>query len=176
MTIGAAMANKDIQYGHRVSIADRIRQQSTLQELINKDKVRETQWFRRFAKFDENGKIINIDRCILRAFRDLRKRFRAVARRDAEFVVLSMTCGDAKESADIVNEMVGSFLASHGSTKRAEVTAKLAEFNRRLISVQRELADAEKAMADVRTRYEITDLERPYGRAFQHTITLQLNQ
>ncbi len=176
MTIGAAMASKDIQYGHRVSIADRIRQQRTLQELIDRTEVRETQWFRRFAKFDENGRIINIDRCILKAFKDLKKRFRAFAERDAEFVVLSMTCGDAKESADIVNEMVRLFLALHGSTKRAEVTAKLKELDKRRNSVQIELNSAEDAMGAVRTRYEITDLERPYGRAFQHTITLRLNQ
>ena len=176
MTIGAAMVAKDIQYGHRVLIANLIKRQSTLQELINRNKVRETQWFRRFAKFDENGKIINIDRCILKAFKDLRKRFRAFADRDAEFVVLSMTCGDAKESADIVNEMVTLFLVLQGSKKRAEVADKLKEFKLRQDSVQREFDSAERAMEDVRTRYEITDLERPYGRAFQHTITLRLNQ
>ena len=31
-------------------------------------------------------------------------------------------------------------------------------------------------MEEVRTRYKITDLERPYGRSFQHIITLRLNQ
>jgi len=184
MTIGAAMVAKDIQYGHRLSIANRIKQQSTLQELIDRDKVRETQWFRffdkpwfrRFAKLDPNDKITNVDRCILKAFKDLKKRLRAYAHRDAEFVALSMTCRNAREAADIVNEMATLFLASQGSTKKAEVAAKLTEYNNRLKSVQRELDLAEQAMAEVRTRYEITDLARPYGRAFQHTITLRLNQ
>jgi len=176
MAVGAAMVAKDIQYGHRVSIADRIKQQSKLQELIDRTEVRETQWFRRFAKFDENGKIINIDRCILKAFKDLKKRFRAFASRDADFVVLSMTCGDAKESAEIVNEMMRLFLASQGTRTKGEVTAKLKEFNLRLSGVQRELTSAEQGLDMVRATSEFTDLERIPGRYYQHTVTLQLNQ
>jgi len=51
-TIGTTRVNRDIEYGHRVSIANLIRQQSTLQDLIDRNKVREMQWFRRFARFD----------------------------------------------------------------------------------------------------------------------------
>jgi succinoglycan biosynthesis transport protein ExoP len=175
LTIGETRANKDIEYGHRVSIANLIMQQSTLQELIGRDKIRETQWFRRFAKFDENDKIININRCILKAFKDLKKRFRAYPHRDAEFIVLSMTCGIPEESAEIVNEMVSLFVASQGSTKQKEVTAKLSELENRRTFIEKELALAEQAMQEVRTRFNITDLERTYNR-FQHTITLRLNQ
>lgn len=175
-TIGVIRSNKDIEYGYRVSIANLIRQQSTLQELIGRDKVRDTQWFKRFARYDENERIINIDRCILKAFKDLKKRFSAYPHRDAEFVVLTMTCHDAEEAAVIVNEMATLFIASYGSTKQSEVKDKLIELNKRRISVEGELVAAEKAMADVTERYEITDLERPYGRGFQHTITLRLNQ
>ncbi len=176
LTIGGTRANKDIEYGHRVSIANRIKQQSTLQELIDRNQVRETQWFRRFARFDENGKITNVDRCLLKAFKDLKKRFSAYPDRDAEFIVLSMTCRKAQEAADIVNEMVKSFLASYGSTKQAEVAKKLTELEQRKNFVQGEMVAAEKAMTEVRTRHEITDLERSNYRSFQHTITLRLNQ
>ena len=176
MTIGTTRIAKDLEYGHRVSIANLIKQQSTLQELINRNQVRETQWFRRFARFDENGKITNVDRCILKAFKDLKKRFSAYPHRDAEFIVLSMTCRESEEAADIVNEMVKLFLASYGSAKQAEVTAKMTELEKRKDSVQRELALAEKAMNEVRTDSKITDLERPYGRGYQHIITLRLNQ
>jgi succinoglycan biosynthesis transport protein ExoP len=176
MKIGAASTNRDLEYGYRVSIANLIKQQRTLQELIGRDAVRETKWFRHFAKYDKNGKIINVDRCIHKAFKDLKKRFRAYPHRDAEFVVLSMTCRDAEESAEIVNEMATLFLSTQGSTKQAEVAAKLKELEDRRNSVQQDLTAAEKAMTEVRNRYKITDLERPYGRAFQHVITLRLNQ
>jgi len=176
ITIGTTRVAKDVEYGYRVSITNLIKQQSTLQELIDRNKVRETQWFRRFARFDENGKITNVDDCILKAFKDLKKRFGAYPHRDAEFVGLSMTSRRAQEAADIVNEMATLFLASYGSTKKAEITAKLTELDNRKNFVQGELAAAEKAMDDVRTRHEITDLERSYGRAYQHIITLRLNQ
>jgi len=175
LTIGETRANRDIEYGHRVSISNLIMQQSTLQELIGRDKVRETQWFRRFAKFDENGKIININRCILKAFKDLKKRFRAYPHRDAEFVALSMTSGKAEEAAEIVNEMMKLFIASQGSTKKKEVSEKLAELGKRQISIQQDLAIAEKSLAEVRERFGINDLE-PTAYRYQHTIILKLNQ
>jgi succinoglycan biosynthesis transport protein ExoP len=167
---------KDLEYGYRVTIANLIKQQSTLQELIDRDAIRETQWFRRFARFDEKGSIINIDQCILKAFRDLEKRFHAYPHRDAEFVVLSMTSHKAQEAADIVNEMATLFIASYGGTKKAEVTAKLTELNKRLKSVQYELSLAEESLAKVREDSKITDLERPYGRSYLHIITLRQNQ
>ncbi|MHC4543241.1 MAG: polysaccharide biosynthesis tyrosine autokinase [Planctomycetota bacterium] len=176
MTIGTTRVAKDLEYGHRVSIANLIKQQSTLQDLIKRNKVRETQWFRRFARFDENGRITNVDHCILKAFKDLKKHFGAYPHRDAEFIVLSMACRDAEESADIVNEMATLFLTSYGIKKQAEVTDKLAELYDRRDSVQLELAANEKSMEEVRKRFKIIDIERPRYRAFQHTITLRLNQ
>lgn len=175
MIIGTTRTNKDLEYGYRVSIANLIMQQSTLRELIDRNQVRETQWFRRFARLDENDKIINTDQCILKAFKDLKKRFRAYPHRDAEFVVLSMTSGKPEEAADIVNEMAKLFIASQGSTKKKEVTDKLSELENRRTFIEKELAAAEQAMQEVRTRFKITDLERTYNR-FQHTITLRLNQ
>lgn len=176
MTITTGLPNKDIQYGYRLSIANLIQQQRTLRDLLERDKVRDTKWFSRFANYDENGNIVNKNQCILKAFKDLKKHFGAYAHRDAEFVILTMTCHNAQESADIVNEMATLFLDSQGTTKKAEITAKLTELTDRLNDVQSELNTAEQALADVRTRFDITDLERTTGRFFQHTITLQLNQ
>ncbi len=176
LTIGTTRVNKDVEYGYRVSITNLIKQQSTLQKLIDREKVQKTEWFRRKARYDPNGKITNIDQCILKAFKDLKKRFSAYAHRDAEFVVLTMTCRNPQEAADIVNEMVTLFLSSYGSTKKAEVTAKLTELDKRRISVYNDLTAAEKAMATVATLSKITDLGRNYDRSIPHTITLRLNQ
>jgi len=176
MLIGGGIVPQQIQYGYRLSMANIIKQQSTLRELIDKDKVRETTWFRRFAKYDEQGRIINVNQCILKAFKDLKKHFSAFAHRDAEFVVLSMTCRKDQESADIVNEMATLFLDSQGDTKQGEISAKLTELGRRRDDVRRDLTVAEQALAQVRETSEFTDLERPAGRYFQHTVTLQLNQ
>jgi len=175
MTIGAALVAQNIQYGHRVSMANRIKRQSTLLELIDKPEVRETRWFQRFARFDERGDIINTAQCIGKAFKDLKKNFGAYAHREAEFVVLSMACGDAKEAARIVNQMVTLFLASRKSAETGGVGAKLTEFLKRQEAVQRELRTAEEGLADIRGDTGITDLDRPLGRYYRHTIEIKLD-
>ena len=167
MTIVPAMVAQNIQYGHRVSMANLIRQQSTLLELIEKDEVRETRWFEHFGKIQ--------DVRLLKAFKDLKKNFGVYAHRDADFIVLSMTCGDAEEAALIVNEMVDLFLASRRITETGEVSEKLGKRIEQRNRVKRDLDDAEDGLARVRTDWDLTDLELPRGRSFQHTITLQLN-
>lgn len=171
MRIETPAIDKDIQYSFRRSMVTLVKQQNTLQELIDRDKVRQTKWFRRFAKFNGQGKIINLDQCLIQAFKDLRKHFSAEIRKDSEFVALSMTCGDAQEAAEIVNEMATLFLASYGSTKKVEIAAKLSSLESRRSFVQRELDSIEKALSDVRTQSGFTDLEE---HSYPHPVTARL--
>ena len=163
MTIRAALVGQDIQYGYRLSMANLIKQQSTLQELIQKDKIQETKWFKSFGKIREER--------ITKAFEDLNKRLGARAHRQSEFIVLSMICGNKEEAALIVNEMLDLFLASQGSTKREEVAAKLIGFEDRRNRVEGELVAAERALDEVRARYGFSDLGE---RRFEHTVTKKL--
>ena len=163
-TIGGAQVAKDIQYGSRLSMAAIIKQQSTLENLLKRDKVRETNWFRSFGEIK--------DKRITKAVRDLKKHFGAHAQRDGDYIAVSMTCGDKEEAALIVNEMVTLFLASQGRTKKEDITARLAGLAEQRIRVQRDVDSAERALDDVRKRWKITDLEQRY---FQNTITLRLN-
>jgi len=151
MTIAAAQVAKDIQYGYRLSMANLITQQSTIMDLIARDKIQQTKWFKRFGEIR--------DKRIRKAFKKLRKHFNAYAHRDADYIVVSMTCGNATEAALIVNEMVDLFLDSQGGKKRAEVADKLARLTAQRDSVQRELDAAERAMDEVRTAFGLTDLE-----------------
>ena len=48
MTIGTVQLQKDILYGYRQSIANLIKQQSTLEDLLDRDTVKETRWFKRW--------------------------------------------------------------------------------------------------------------------------------
>lgn len=171
MRIETPTIDKDIQYSFRRSMAALVRQQSTLLELIDRDKVRQTKWFRSFAKFDKQGRIINRDHCILKAYQDLRKHFSVEVRKDSEFVALSIICSDAQEAADIVNEMATLFVASQADQKKAEIAAKLTNLEKRRSFVQRELDSIEKALADVRTRFGFTDLEE---HTYPHPITARL--
>ena len=146
--IGSVRASKDIEYGSRQSIASLIKQQSNFEKLLERDVIRETKWFKSFGKSNNNRK----------AIQQLKKNFGVSAQRDGDYVQLSMTCGDAIESALIVNEMVSMFISSQGSSKRAEVTEKLSSLDTQRTRVQRELDGAETALEDVRTQWGFGDL------------------
>src|SRR4030043_950459 len=93
MTIGTVQLQKDILYGYRQSIANLIKQQSTLEDLLDRDKVKETKWSKRW------------DGDRRRAVNYLNKHFGAYAHRDSEFVEISMTCRAAKEAAEKVKKI-----------------------------------------------------------------------
>jgi len=164
MDIDTPQVQKDILYGHRQSIANLIKRQSSLEKLVASDKVKETRWFER-----REGSI-------RKAVKYLDKYLRAYPHRDAEFVEVSMTCRDAGEAADIVNEMVDLFIASQRTEERRKVNDELLMLEERQARVQDELDDAEKGLEEVRERWGLTDLAMPVGRNFQHTITLKLNE
>lgn len=165
MEIVASQVQQDIQYGHRVSLANLMKMQSNLQELLRiSDKVRDTKWFRQTMHGDKDE-----------ATRGLEKHLNAFPEREAEHIIVSMTCANRGEAALIVNEMARLFVTQHGETEKAGVSQKLVELTARQAAVEKEMKDSEQAMQDVRTKTGISDLERTAGRYFQHTITLRLN-
>lgn len=166
MQIGGGIVSKDIQYGHRLSIASLIKQQSMLMDLLKRDRIKRTEWFQQFG--DDRNTALRIRR----AFDDLHENLGVNASRDAEFVSVSMTCGDKKESALIVNELVDLFLDTHRGNKASEVRNRLSELQDRRSFIETELNAAERALDDVRSTFGFTDLEE---RSFEDTITLRLN-
>ncbi len=155
MAFGSTRANKDIEYGSRQSIASLIRQQSTFQDLLEREVIQETKWFKSFGESKSKS--------ITKAVKQLKKKFSVSALRDGDYVRLAMTCKDAREAALIVNEMVSMFISSQGSSKRAEVTEKLVRLEAQKTRVQRELDAAENALDEVRARWGFADLdERSY--------------
>jgi succinoglycan biosynthesis transport protein ExoP len=162
MDIVAPQTHKDIMYGYRQSIANLMKQQSSLQKLLESDEVKKTRWLERRGS-------------TIKAVRYLNKYLRAYAHRDAEFVEVSMTCRDATEAAKIVNEMVRLFIARQTSFEKDKVSDELIMLEERQARVKAELDAADKGLDDVRERWGITDLDMPAGRNFQHTITLKLN-
>ncbi len=165
MEVVASQVQQDIQYGHRLSLANLMKMQSNLQELIRiSDKVRETKWFRQSMRGDKDE-----------ATRNLERHLNASPQREAEHIVVSMTCGNRAEAALIVNEMARLFVTQHGESEKGNVSQKLVELTARQGAVEREITDSERAMQEVRTKTGISDLEMPAGRYFQHTITLRLN-
>ena len=153
MYIVTPQTQKDILYGYRQSIANLIKQQSSLEMLLESNDVKKTQWFE------------NRGGSVRKAVKYLNRYFTAYAHRDAEFVEVSMTCRDAREAAEIVNKMVDLFLARQGSVERGRVSDELVRLEERKARVKAELDAADKELDDVRKRWGITDLAMPAGRA-----------
>jgi len=168
MTIGTVQLQRDVLYGHRQSIANLIKQQSTIEELLKRDTVKETSWYEKFS-----GTPAQKDR---KRVKYLKNSFGAYAHRDSDFVEISMSCGKAREAAEIVNEMLHLFLARQGVSEQREIADRMRELEVRRDAVRKECNAAENDLDDIRATYEMTDLERPLGRNFQHTITVRLNK
>ncbi|MCK4829282.1 hypothetical protein KA005_76870, partial [bacterium] len=164
MVLGGGQVNKDILYGHRQSIAALIRQQTSLESLLNSDKIQETKWFQGFGD-------IKADR-FRKAFKKLKKRLGAHAHRDAEFVSVSMVCGDAEESALRVNEMVSLFLASRRTSTSGEVRAKMTKLTDQQLRLESELRLAERGLDDIASDTGFTDLKDRGD--FRDTVTMKL--
>jgi capsular exopolysaccharide synthesis family protein len=172
MTITSPLVHKDIMYGYRASMAALLTQQSMLQRLIDLTDIQDTKWFKRFGDIGSGQK----HRAGAKALEDLEENLRADALRDGEFVVVSMTCGDAEEAAKIVNQMVTLFVGLRGAEVRSDISKKLAGLENQELSLQRALDLADKSLEDVRLRWGITDLEVSGERRFQHTETIKLNE
>jgi capsular exopolysaccharide synthesis family protein len=167
MDIVVAQVQQDVRYGHRVALANLMKSQSTLQELLQRDEIRRTKWYRQKT----NG---GVD--VARAVQCLDRHLTAFPHREAEHIVVSMTCASPSESALIVNQMVNLFISQHGETEKGGVRQKLADVTKRQSDVEQEIRQSEADLQNVTRRTGITDLDRPAGRYFQHTITLRLNE
>jgi capsular exopolysaccharide synthesis family protein len=147
---------KDTYYQTRFSKAARVKQQDMLQELIRAEEIRQTDWFKQFAKTDAAGNIIgDLDKATKDAIDDLMKNLNAVAPRDYTFIEVSMTCGSAKESAQITNKMVELFTTSQLEQARASLRTQLAEQTRQQNAIRTRLDQIETTEANIRsgTRY-----------------------
>ncbi len=167
MNIVVAQVQQDIRYGHRVSLANLMKSQSTLQELLRRDEVRNTKWYRQKTKGGMD---------IARAVQCLDRNLTVFPHREAEHLVVSMTCGSPSEAALIVNQMVSLFISQHGETEKADVRQKIADMTKRQSDIEQEIRQSEADLQNVTQKTGITDLDRPAGRYFQHTITLRLNE
>ena len=164
MVISTPVVEKDIRYGHRLSVANLIKQQRTLEDLLKRDTVMKTRWFSSVGDLP-------------RRVRYLEKYLGVFAHRDADYVEVSMTCGDPQEAADIVNEMVTMFISTRSATKKQEVSDELSVLQTRENRITEELRQAETAMEDVRKAWGITDIDRTMGNySNKHTITVKLDQ
>ncbi len=165
MEISDRATNKDEKYAARKNIAMKITQRNNLDELLNKDSIQATKWFKKQGKNRSERFAEGLD--------DLKGSMGVHAHREADYVTVSMTCGDPSEAALIVNEMVDMFVSKQGHTKRGDIQAKLSELNKERSRLERELEAAEQSLAEVRETTGFTNLDQENNE--NDTLTEKLN-
>jgi capsular exopolysaccharide synthesis family protein len=158
MTMGTSSPNKDMYYAFRNTLASTIKQQGMLEELLRKDKIRETKWFRQFS---------NKKNSVLEAVEDLEDNLGAGANRDTNSLKISMKCGDAKESAVIVDEMVRLFISKRQIMATSDIKAQLGKYNIQLRNLEKAVETAEQSMEGIRLGSQFSNLSsKTYFRSY----------
>ena len=157
--IGTPIASKDIAYEFRSSKAALIKQQSMLQELIRRDAIRETKWFKKFSND------------IIKIIEDLKENLGVAPDRNSNYISISMTCGNAEEAALIVNQMVDLFVRSQQTAAEADVGQKLRDLSQQENETRDKLRNISSSLADIRRSTGLTQLEGGTEQNFRHTIT-----
>jgi len=143
MNLAKGSTNKDTYYLFRQTQSSYIKQQTMLQNLLKRDKVRETKWFARFLT--EEG---IVDQA--KAVRALEKKFGAVADRETAFIRLSMTCKSPKDAQTIVNEMMDLFLSTMHQRATENETGTLANAIDQENKLSADLRSAEESLKNIR--------------------------
>jgi uncharacterized protein involved in exopolysaccharide biosynthesis len=147
----------------KTSTVNLLRHKNTLESLIDRDKIQQTEWFQGLGK--------NKDERLKAGVSDLKRRFRAKAIKDGDLIRISMTCRDGKDADTLLNEMADTFLKTQQSAKRKQISSNLMFLEDNQVRLQRELDLAERSLDDVRRRYGFADLEQ---HDYPHPITERL--
>jgi uncharacterized protein involved in exopolysaccharide biosynthesis len=146
-SFGPGHLDKDLYNQFRKTKAKFIKQQSTLESLLRRDKIRETDWFEQF-KND-----------IPEAVEELEDKLRVEVPRNSQWIELSMTCRDKRESALIVNEMLGLFLKEQQDIATRDVRMKLRKVTDQQRRFRAELQQAEDTLQTIRAKTEYSNLD-----------------
>jgi hypothetical protein len=157
--------DRQIQQQFRQSLTVLMKQESFLTDLLERDKVRNTSWFKNLTK---DSKIITPE-----VLADLEKNLQAKPLDDTDFIVVSMSCAEPQDAADIVNEAVDLFVSKQRDRRVSDVRNKLVELEKRRNSLEQELVLAEKALDDVRVSTGFIDLEE---RNYPYPQEVRLNR
>jgi len=146
MQFGGGRLTQDIYDQFRNSKVLRMKSLGTLQELLKKDSIRQTNWFKQFVKGNETD--------IADAVKNLQRNLRAIAPRDDVHIVVSMKCASPSEAQLIVNEMINLFLRQEQDTATMDLREQLSQRREQQAKL---LNDLETSNAEMRRIREGTD-------------------
>lgn len=168
LEIGTSQVAKDIYYQFRFTKASLVKQQSMLEELLRRDKVKDTDWFKRYAKVDASGRLIgDQDKAVNEAYKELEDNLSASAPRDNNYIVVSMSCTKAKEAKLIVDEMVDVFLTQQRNLAQSGLKNDLAQFTKQRDEIQTKLNQIENEQRSIRSGTSFARLNLGENQSFR---------
>jgi capsular exopolysaccharide synthesis family protein len=146
-----------------------IKQPYMLKQLIdNSDEVKDTNWFKRFAKVNAAGEIVGDKaKAIDEALEELEDDLGASAPRDNNFLVVSMSCADAGEAKLIVDEMVRIFLAQQRELSQSGLKRELAQLKSQRDEIQSKLSQVENSLQSIRSGTRFARLNMGENQSFR---------
>ena len=137
--IAQTPANKDVAYGFRVTKAALIKQESSFRKLLKRDKVQRTSWY-----ISHEGASQYVD-----AIEDLKENVGASPQRESSYITVSMTCGNAKESALIVNELVDLFIKDQQARASLGANVKISRLTNQQQQIESDLRAISGTIEDI---------------------------
>ncbi|MCI0499550.1 MAG: polysaccharide biosynthesis tyrosine autokinase [Planctomycetales bacterium] len=154
MEIASVQPQKDIYYQFRFTKASLIKQQNMLLNLLEQEKVRETNWFKRYATVDD-------------ALKELDEDLAASAPRDNNYLMVSMRCRSAKDAMIIVDEMVRIFLLQQKELAQGGLKDELAQLKNQRDKIQATLNQIEASLESIRSGTRFARLNLGENQSFR---------
>ena len=168
LIIGNSQVADDIYYQFRFTKATLIKQQNMLEELLRQPKIRDTQWFKRFAKVDSEGRIIGDQaKAISEAYKALEDNLGASAPKDNNYIVVSMRCASPTEAKLIVDEMVRIFLRQQQELAQSGLKRELSQLKIQRDKIQMTLNQIESTQESIRTGTQFARLNLGEKQSFR---------
>jgi polysaccharide biosynthesis transport protein len=167
--IGQYTINRENQYVYRTSLASLITQQGMYMNLLEREKIQDTQWFKQFGVTRGGTSRAS---SLEKSLKDIERYLNVSVDRDSDFIRVAMTCRSPKEAALIANEMTDLFLKSRGTEEVGTIKQKMQALREQQASVQQELTGYQTALNNIRgVTPGFSDLEE---HAYQDVITQKL--
>lgn len=170
MSLESPPIDEGLQNRFCESMVELAGQQSLLLDLLKRDRIRETEWFRKFGRTNEG---YFEARSLENALIDLRKNLKVSRKENSDFLAISMTCDYREESAIIANQFVDVFIRYQQMTRTQQITDKLRAINESRNAIERELTSLRTTLDNIRKESGFFDFE---DSGFPNPVRVRLNR
>ncbi|AQT69701.1 Tyrosine-protein kinase YwqD [Anaerohalosphaera lusitana] len=145
-SLTSPIPNKDIYYQFRSEKAAYMKQQNMLRDLLKRDDVRQTGWYKSFDSPNDRLEALEDD-------------LRASPERDGTWVRLSMTAGNKADAKSILNEAISLFLQKQRDAASEDTTRRRGEMKDQRDEIKEEIQNLDDQLAAQRrgTSYNLAE-------------------